>query len=108
MGSIQVNETVLQRIVEDAVAKAIDEKKIEAAVTKAVNRAFFDVGLRVDEQDHIEEGRKDFTFVRRLRTAIDAASSTVGKTVLTGLVVALLGVVWLGVQLAVTKTGAPR
>lgn len=41
-----------------------------------------DVGLRIDGQDHIDDAREDFRFLRRLRKAFDGTSRRVGSYIL--------------------------
>jgi hypothetical protein len=99
----------LRELISEAVAKAIDDK-LEPAVAAAVAKAFADVGLRVDEPDHVDEGREDFRFLRRMREAYDSAAGKIGGFVILSIAAGLLGLIWTGLQLAlVTKTGVhPR
>jgi hypothetical protein len=96
-----------KKLIAEAVAKALDDK-LEPTVAAAVAKAFADVGLRVDEPDHVDEGREDFRFLRRMREAYDSAAGKIGGFVILTMVAGLLGLIWTGLQLALaTKTGAP-
>jgi len=84
------------------------EELIEAACEKAVQKAFHDLGLRSDEPEMIDEAREDFRFIRRWRKAFDGAAAKVGGAVILAVMAGVLGILWLGFQIAVTaKTGVP-
>lgn len=84
------------------------ETLVEKACEKAVQKAFHDLGLRSDEPQLVDEARADFMFIRKWRRAIESAAAKVGGAIILAFVAGLLGVLWLGFQLAVTaRTGVP-
>lgn len=72
--------------------------ELEHLVRKAVRDELSDAGLRVDDIDHQFEARQDFLFLRKMRRAFDGAASKIGYTVLSVIVLGLLGLVWTGFQ----------
>lgn len=52
-------------------------------------------GLRIDGEDHQDEAREDFRFLRRIRKSTDRFSSYVGMAVIVAIT---SGVIWLVTQ----------
>ena len=50
-------------------------------------------GLRVDEADHVDEARKDFSFLRSLRKGVSGAASKIGWAVILAIISAVLLIV---------------
>lgn len=74
------------------------DKLIQRAVRHAVRDELRAAGLRIDDEDHVDEARADFMFLRKVRQAFNGAASKVGGAVILAFVG---GVVWLltaGVQ----------
>lgn len=57
-------------------------KQIEASVQRAVHEAFADAGLRIDGDNHEDEARADFVFLRKLRRSWDHTGARIGNAVL--------------------------
>lgn len=66
--------------------------QIATVVKAAVREEFADVGLRIDEADHVDEARKDFLFTRSLRLGVNGVAGKIGWFVIAAF---LGGVVWL-------------
>jgi len=63
-----------------------------------------DVGLSVDTAEDKKEARADFLHLRTIRRAFDATSSTVGRTIVSSVVIGILGLIaWLFKVHIVTK-----
>lgn len=81
----------------EAEAIVIDRRELEAMVEAAAERGarkvFRDLGLPLETAAEHRDAYETFLWVRRLRIAIDGASATVGKAVLTALVVGALGLI---------------
>ena len=71
-------------------------KQLETVVHKAVNEAFGEVGLRIDNASQQDEAREDLRFLRRMRRTWDGAARRVGNAVLGALVTLLIGIVGAG------------
>lgn len=65
-------------------------------IRTVVREEVSDVGLRLDDPDHVDASREDFRFLRRLRLNWDGASRKVGNTVLIAFVGVLLSIAGLG------------
>jgi hypothetical protein len=52
------------------------------AVREAVREEFHALGLRADDHDHIDEARKDFSFLRGIRKSFENVSSKIGNAIL--------------------------
>lgn len=61
-------------------------KQFEDIVRKAIRDELGSAGLRVDEANHVDEARKDFMFLRKIRGTWESAVNKVGNAVLFGLV----------------------
>lgn len=88
----------------NALGEGFSDKQLEQ-LREAVSAAFANVGLRVDDGDHVDDAREDFRFMRRLRLLWNSAAGKVGTAVLlavVGVVFAILGTGfwgWLGSNL---------
>lgn len=67
-------------------------EELEAIVRQAVRAEFDRAGLRVDEPAHQDEARRDFTFLRALRTATYGAASKIALAITLAIA---SGIVWL-------------
>lgn len=65
--------------------------QLEKIVEDGVRKVFADAGLRTDEADQIDEARKDFSFVRSLRTGINGIASKIGWAIIMAV---LGGAIW--------------
>jgi hypothetical protein len=66
--------------------------EIRAEVREAVRAEFSAAGMRVDAPADVDEARRDFMFLRRLRGWVDGTASKVGGAIILALV---SGIVWL-------------
>lgn len=74
---------------------AMTSEQLETLIRKAIRDELNESGLRIDDADHQFEAREDFRFLRKLRKALDGASSKIGMAVLMALV---SGIIWLFVS----------
>jgi hypothetical protein len=70
--------------------------ELEAVIRNAVRVELNTAGLRIDGLDHQDEARKDFIFLRKIRTAMEGASAKVGGAVLMAMVTGLIWLFWVG------------
>jgi hypothetical protein len=78
---------------------SISKDELRSLVKEAVRDALFEAGLRTEEPEHIEEARKDFSFLRRMRMASDGAASKIGYFILATVGSGLLFALWQGIKL---------
>lgn len=74
----------------------ISKADLKAIVKEAVREELHDVGLRMDEPQHVDEAREDFRFMRRLRKAVDSTASKIGTAIILALVGGLITLITLG------------
>lgn len=72
--------------------------EIEKIVRHAVREELADAGLRLHDEDHQDEARLDFLFLRRIRTAYSGAASKVGGAVILSLTTGAIWLLWAGIQ----------
>lgn len=77
---------------------SLGREELKAVIREAIRDELFAVGLRADEQAHVEAARRDFFFLRRLREATESTASRVGMAVMLSLVTGLLTVLWFGLK----------
>jgi hypothetical protein len=77
----------------------LSRSELKELIKEAVSEAFFDAGLRIDEQESIEEARNDFRFIRWLRNISEKTASQVGYLVLATLIGAFLFATWIGFRI---------
>jgi hypothetical protein len=83
-----------------AVTKDEIECIVEKAVDKAVTRVLTSFGI--DEKDH-KEIRADFDHLRRWRKSVEQAGNYTVRAVMTAVVAAIGGAIWLGFKVLVGK-----
>ena len=76
---------------------------VREETTKAVERAFQDVGLYPDTPDERRRIRADFVYLRRWREAVDGAAIQVGRVVLLAVAGGLVTIMWVGFRLHVLR-----
>lgn len=69
------------------------------------SEALAEVGLRIDDPNHVDDAREDFRFLRRFRLSWDGAARKVGGMVLAAVVTVALGIVGLGFWAWIAKGG---
>lgn len=81
-----------------------EEREAYATETsKAVQRAFMEVGLYADDSDERKRIRADFHHLRRWRELTDVLARQIGITIIGIIVVAMTGLMWIGAQIQIMK-----
>ncbi|WFU27714.1 hypothetical protein QA649_16320 [Bradyrhizobium sp. CB1717] len=78
----------------------LQQDNIDAIVLKAVASVLASFGI---EDDDRKELRADFQHLRRWRKSVEQAQSYTFKAVITVLATGLMGAVWLGVKVVLSK-----
>ncbi|QRG06080.1 hypothetical protein EZH22_24320 [Xanthobacter dioxanivorans] len=85
-----------------------EEREAYATETsKAVQRAFMEVGLYADDSDERKRIRADFHHLRRWRELTDVLARQIGITIIGVIIVATMGVMWVGAQISLMKPPHP-
>ena len=71
---------------------SMTEEELVRVVRAAVRAEFSAAGMRVDAPTDVDEARRDFMFLRRLRGWVDGTASKIGGAIILALV---SGIVWL-------------
>lgn len=96
--------TVLTKTV-GALGEGFSDKQLEQ-LQEVLSRSLAGVGIRIDDQDHVDASREDLRFLRRFRQSWDSAANKVGGTVLVAVVgigLTIIGMgfwAWLGSHLS--------
>ena len=72
------------------------EEEINKIVREAVSETLFGLGLKVTEEEDIEEARKDLTYLRRWRKSADKLQSIGLATAFAIIVTGLMGALFAG------------
>lgn len=78
----------------------LQQDSIDAIVLRAVSSVLASFGI---EDDDRKEVRADFQHLRRWRKSVEQAQSYTFKAVITVIVTGLMGAVWLGVKVVLSK-----
>ena len=78
--------------------------ELRELIAQSVRGELERAGLLIEDADHREASRKDFTWLRSMRTSYDAAVRTAGKVVLGFILTAMLGALAVGVKLGLAPT----
>lgn len=78
----------------------LQQDSIDAIVLKAVASVLASFGI---EDDDRKEVRADFQHLRRWRKSVEQAQSYTFKAVITAIATGLMGAVWLGVKVVLSK-----
>nr|WP_249794568.1 hypothetical protein [Bradyrhizobium sp. Oc8] len=78
----------------------LQQDSVDATVLKAVASVLASFGI---EDDDRKEVRADFQHLRRWRKSVEQAQSYTFKPVITVLATGLMGAVWLGVKVVLSK-----
>lgn len=76
--------------------------ELRAIVRGAVRDEFKAIGLRVDD-DHADDARDDFRFIRKFRQSFEGVASKVGMALILSIVSGLTYLVWQGFRLVSGK-----
>lgn len=74
------------------------EAELTKIVREAVREELADAGLRVHDEQHQDEARADFLFIRRLRGAYNSLASKVGSAIIIAIASGVLWLIWVGWQ----------
>lgn len=77
------------RIITELVTKANQGFTAEqlAQIKTAMRETLADVGLRIESEEHQDEAREDFRFLRNLRRGWDGAANRIGNGILASVIV---------------------
>ena len=92
-----IRAIVLETLAEQ---QRLQHESIDAIVAKAVASILTSLGI---EDDDRRELRADFQHLRRWRRSVEQAQSYTFKAVITVLATGLMGAVWLGVKVVLSK-----
>ena len=76
--------------------------ELRELIAQSVRGELERAGLLIEDAEHRDASRKDFTWVRSMRLAYEAAVKTTGKLVLGFVITALLGALAVGLKLGLT------
>ena len=95
-------EDEIRAIVAETLAEQhrLQQDSIDAIVLKAVASVLASFGI---EDDDRKEVRADFQHLRRWRKSVEQAQSYTFKAVITVIATGLMGAVWLGVKVVLSK-----
>jgi hypothetical protein len=71
---------------------SLTEDELIVIIRSAVREEFSAAGMRVDAPADVDEARRDFMFLRRLRGWVDGTASKIGGAIILAIV---SGIVWL-------------
>ncbi|WP_430643463.1 hypothetical protein [Bradyrhizobium stylosanthis] len=97
-----MQEDEIRAIVVETLAEQhrLQQDSIDAIVAKAVASVMASFGIEDDDRKEI---RADFQHLRRWRKSVEQAQSYTFKAVITVLATGLMGAVWLGVKVVLSK-----
>lgn len=93
----QIRAIVAETLAEQ---QRLQQDSIDAIVLKAVASVLASFGI---EDDDRKEVRTDFQHLRRWRKSVEQAQSYTFKAVITVIATGLMGAVWLGVKVVLSK-----
>ncbi|TWB02112.1 hypothetical protein FBZ96_103894 [Bradyrhizobium stylosanthis] len=99
---MRMQEDEIRAIVVETLAEQhrLQQDSIDAIVAKAVASVMASFGIEDDDRKEI---RADFQHLRRWRKSVEQAQSYTFKAVITVLATGLMGAVWLGVKVVLSK-----
>ena len=99
---MKMAEDEIRVIVAETLAEQqkLQQDSIDAIVLKAVASVLASFGI---EDDDRKELRADFQHLRRWRKSVEQAQSYTFKAVITVIATGLMGAVWLGVKVVLSK-----
>ena len=99
---MKMPEDEIRAIVAETLAEQqkLQQESIDAIVLKAVASVLASFGI---EDDDRREVRADFQHLRRWRKSVEQAQSYTFKAVITVIATGLMGAVWLGVKVVLSK-----
>ncbi|MGY0572754.1 hypothetical protein ACTGJ9_018115 [Bradyrhizobium sp. RDM12] len=93
----EIRAIVAETLVEQ---QKLQQDSIDAIILKAVASVLASFGI---EDDDRKEVRADFQHLRRWRKSVEQAQSYTFKAVITVIATGLMGAVWLGVKVVLSK-----
>lgn len=99
---MKMPDNEIRAIVAETLAEQhrLQQDSIDAIVLKAVASVLASFGI---EDDDRKEVRADFQHLRRWRRSVEQAQSYTFKAVITVIATGLMGAVWLGVKVVLSK-----
>jgi hypothetical protein len=99
---VKMPDDEIRAIVAETLAEQhrLQQDSIDAIVLKAVASVLASFGI---EDDDRKEVRADFQHLRRWRKSVEQAQSYTFKAVITVIATGLMGAVWLGVKVVLSK-----
>lgn len=99
---MKVPDDEIRAIVAETLAEqhSLQQDSIDAIVLKTVASVLASFGI---EDDDRKEVRADFQHLRRWRKSVEQAQSYTFKAVITVIATGLMGAVWLGVKVVLSK-----
>ena len=99
---MRMQDDEIRAIVAETLAEQhrLQQESIDAIVLKAVASVLASLGI---EDDDRKELRADFQHLRRWRKSVEQAQSYTFKAVITVLATGLMGAVWLGVKVVLSR-----
>jgi hypothetical protein len=99
---VKTPDDEIRAIVAETLAEQhrFQQESVDAIVMKAVASVLASFGI---EDDDRKELRADFQHLRRWRKSVEQAQSYTFKAVITVLATGLMGAVWLGVKVVLSK-----
>ena len=99
---MKIQDDEIRAIVAETLAEQhrLQQDSIDAIVLQAVASVLASFGI---EDDDRKEVRADFQHLRRWRKSVEQAQSYTFKAVITVIATGLMGAVWLGVKVVLSK-----
>ncbi|MGY8683070.1 hypothetical protein Q2941_35650 [Bradyrhizobium sp. UFLA05-153] len=99
---MSIRDDEIRAIVVETLAEQqrLQHESIDAIVSKAVASILASLGI---EDDDRKELRADFQHLRRWRKSVEQAQSYTFKAVITVIATGLIGALWLGVKVVLSK-----
>lgn len=99
---MKMSDDEIRAIVAETLAEQhrLQQESIDAIVLKAVASVLASFGI---EDDDRKEVRADFQHLRRWRKSVEQAQSYTLKAVITVIAIGVMGAIWLGVKVVLSK-----
>ncbi|MGY3234818.1 MULTISPECIES: hypothetical protein [unclassified Bradyrhizobium] len=99
---MKMQDDEIRAIVAETLAEQhrLQQDSIDAIVLKAVSSVLASFGIEDDDRKEI---RADFQHLRRWRKSVEQAQTYTFKAVITVIATGLMGAVWLGVKVVLSK-----
>jgi hypothetical protein len=85
----------------------ISKEDLEKIVREAIRVEMYAIGLRADDPNQVDEARRDFMFMRRIRTFTESLAQKIALTVAVAIVGSAITLLTLGFRAWLEKGGGP-